>query len=174
REQRQAGGTIRITAGVSDHGPTIGRCRGRPKPRKGGRPRLGWGVGSRHPGGKLPAVRQELARTAKRRCEVLVIAVLAFLPAAAWAQEPRTLAQYSHHRIEAPGTVVSVAQGPEGFLWIASSEGLFRYDGSRFERIAPGNRTLGHELPGVLLVTRSGEIWAHFASSGRFGVYRDG
>lgn len=103
-----------------------------------------------------------------------MIAVLAFLPAAAWAQEPRTLAQYSHHRIEAPGTVVSVAQGPEGFLWIASSEGLFRYDGSRFERIAPGNRTLGHELPGVLLVTRSGEIWAHFASSGRFGVYRDG
>jgi signal transduction histidine kinase/ligand-binding sensor domain-containing protein len=67
-----------------------------------------------------------------------------------------------------------MAQGPDGFLWLATGEGLFRFDGVRFERIeAEGGGRKG-DLPGALLVTKSGDVWTSLEPSHRFAVYRRG
>jgi signal transduction histidine kinase/ligand-binding sensor domain-containing protein len=85
---------------------------------------------------------------------------------------------YSHQRwTEASATPVPVramAQGRDGFLWLATGEGLFRFDGARFERIEAEGRARKSDLPSALLVTKSGDVWTNFETSRRFAVYRHG
>ncbi|WP_312327131.1 two-component regulator propeller domain-containing protein [Stenotrophomonas sp.] len=51
----------------------------------------------------------------------------------------RALSQLRHDRWTAeegaPAQIFSIAQTPDGLLWIGSRQGLFRFDGVRFERI---------------------------------------
>lgn len=105
-------------------------------------------------------------------------AVLAMLPLAAPAGVPQSFASYSHQRwIEgsgAPAPVLAMAQGPNDFLWLATGEGLFRFDGIRFERIEAENGAGKHDLPGALLVTKDGDVWTSLEPSHRFAVYRQG
>ncbi|MGO4261566.1 two-component regulator propeller domain-containing protein [Lysobacter sp. TAB13] len=109
---------------------------------------------------------------------ILLIVVSAALPTATSAQEPRRLANYTHQRLiersQAPAPVLAMAQGRDGFLWLATAEGLFRFDGSRFELIEAEGRGQKHGAPSALLVTRSGEVWTNFETSRRFAVYRGG
>ena len=67
-----------------------------------------------------------------------------------------------------------MAQGRDGFLWLATGEGLFRFDGVRFEPIKPEGGNQKHDQPSALLVTRSGDVWTNFETSRRFAVYRNG
>jgi signal transduction histidine kinase/ligand-binding sensor domain-containing protein len=66
----------------------------------------------------------------------------------------------------APTGVESLAQTSDGYLWIASAGGLFRFDGVRFERI---DEVGGHRLPSTnvlsLLAPASGGLWIGY----RFG-----
>lgn len=119
----------------------------------------------------IELVRKTAASGSRR---ILLTAVLAFLPAAANALESRSLAQYSHRRVTVEGPVLALAQGRNGFLWLATGDGLLRYDGDRFERIEAEGTPGEHTQPGVLLATRNGDIWTNFGSSGHFGVYRSG
>jgi signal transduction histidine kinase/ligand-binding sensor domain-containing protein len=109
---------------------------------------------------------------------ILLLAVLTALPLAASAEEHRRLTHYSHQRwiegSEAPVPMLAVAQGRDGFLWIAAGEGLFRFDGIRFERIEPEKSEQKNDLPSTLLVTRNGDVWTNFETSRRFAVYRHG
>ncbi|KRB07950.1 sensor histidine kinase [Lysobacter sp. Root690] len=109
---------------------------------------------------------------------ILLVIASTVLPAATCAAEPRRLADYSHQRLiersQAPTPVVAMAQGRDGFLWLATGEGLFRFDGSRFEPINAEDGGQKHGLPSALLVTRSGEVWTNFETSRRFAVYRRG
>ena len=109
---------------------------------------------------------------------LLLAIVLATFAVAARAEEPRRLAHYSHQRwiegSEAPAPVKAMAQGKDGFLWLATGEGLFRFDGTRFERIEPEDHPRKHDQPSALLITRSGEVWTNFETSHRFAVYRHG
>lgn len=57
-------------------------------------------------------------------------------------------------------TVSSIAQSPDGFLWIGTPSGLARFDGARFESFSPGN------VPGtssriirVLTFDHDGRLW---------------
>ncbi|HEY0502045.1 MAG TPA: two-component regulator propeller domain-containing protein, partial [Lysobacter sp.] len=97
---------------------------------------------------------------------------------AAAATEPRRLAHYVHQRwiegSEAPVPVVGIAQGHDGFLWLATGDGLFRFDGLRFEPIEPAEGGHAHDLPSAVLVTRSGDVWTSFETSRRFAIYRNG
>jgi signal transduction histidine kinase/ligand-binding sensor domain-containing protein len=99
-------------------------------------------------------------------------------PLATSAEEPRRLAHYSHQRwiegSEAPAPVMAMAQGRDGFLWLATGEGLFRFDGIRFERIEPQPNAEQHNQPSALLVTKSGDVWTNFETSHRFAVFRQG
>jgi len=99
------------------------------------------------------------------------------LPLAVSAGEPRRLAQYVHQRwigSEAPMPVLAMAQGRDGFLWLATGDGLFRFDGVRFEHIEEQGNGQKHELPSALLVTGNGDVWTNFETSRRFAVYRNG
>lgn len=109
---------------------------------------------------------------------ILLVSVLAVLPLATSAEEPRRLTHYSHQRwiegSEAPVPVVAMAQGRDGFIWLATGEGLYRFDGLRFEPIEPERSGRKHDLPSALLVTKSGDVWTNFETSRRFAVYRHG
>jgi signal transduction histidine kinase/ligand-binding sensor domain-containing protein len=60
------------------------------------------------------------------------------------------------------GTVHSLAQTQDGYLWLAANEGLFRFDGVRFIRIDPLSKTRVRRL----FATRDGSLWVVF-NSGR-------
>lgn len=59
------------------------------------------------------------------------------------------------------GFVHSIAQTPDGYLWIATSKGLIRYDGLTFSFIREGYPGTDAKTPIVGLVTdSSGALWA--------------
>ncbi len=74
-----------------------------------------------------------------------------------------------------PRNIVHIAQTPDGYLWIASQEGLYRFDGASFEEIRPpaGSQMEGAS-PQSLLVTRKGELWVSYSRSAGVAVYRHG
>src|ERR1700736_3634230 len=58
-----------------------------------------------------------------------------------------------------PGTIFAMAQTPDGYLWLGSEFGLFRFDGIRG---VPWRPPAGQHLPNTpysLLVTRDGTLW---------------
>jgi ligand-binding sensor domain-containing protein len=74
----------------------------------------------------------------------------------------------------APVDVLKFAQGKDGWLWIATATGLFRYDGARFERTGS---VYGHALPSSnvlgLAVTGDGAVWVGYRLGG-VSVFRKG
>ena len=58
------------------------------------------------------------------------------------------------------GTIFSIAQTPDGYLWLATESGLARFDGVRAVPWQPPN---GERLPGnfvqTLLVSHDGTLW---------------
>jgi signal transduction histidine kinase/ligand-binding sensor domain-containing protein len=100
------------------------------------------------------------------------------LPAAAAAGHERRLAHYTHQRwsegSEAPAPVLAMAQAPDGFIWLASDQGLFRFDGISFEQIDARARNGLVDPPSALLVTRNGDVWTNLQLSRRFAFYRAG
>jgi ligand-binding sensor domain-containing protein len=70
---------------------------------------------------------------------VLLASALFASPTLAVALDPPLqIAQYAHTSWTARdgallGLVFAIAQTPDGYLWIAGSFGLFRFDGLRFE-----------------------------------------
>jgi signal transduction histidine kinase/ligand-binding sensor domain-containing protein len=96
---------------------------------------------------------------------VLLASALFASPTLAVALDPPLqIAQYAHTSWTARdgallGLVFAIAQTPDGYLWIAGSFGLFRFDGLRFE---PWQAPKGQSLPDrpySLLVSRDGTLW---------------
>src|ERR1700730_13837751 len=57
------------------------------------------------------------------------------------------------------GAIFAMAQTPDGYLWLASEFGLFRFDGVH---AIPWQPPAGQQLPNTpyaLLVTRDGTLW---------------
>src|SRR5262249_39776353 len=69
---------------------------------------------------------------------------------------------------------LDMAQGPDGFLGLATGEGLFRFDGMSFERIVPEGKAAEDDYPTTVFVARNRDVWTAFKVSRRFAVYRDG
>ena len=57
----------------------------------------------------------------------------------------------------APGAITSIAQSADGYLWLASPAGLFRFDGVRFEKV----RMVGPPVrrPSDLWALADGSLW---------------
>src|SRR5215472_16181910 len=74
----------------------------------------------------------------------------------------------------APGEIVALAQTSNGFLWIGSDAGLFRFDGVRFEEYKPppSVRLPSHNIYS-LLATPDGGLWIAFRPND-LGLLKDG
>ena len=83
----------------------------------------------------------------------------------------RTIAQFYHTAwtIEdgAPSGIYRLAQTKDGYLWLGTFSGLFRFDGVRFERYQPER---GDPFPSQdiysLLATPDGGLWISFLTGG--------
>lgn len=65
----------------------------------------------------------------------------------------------------APSSATSIAQTTDGFLWIGTVQGLWRFDGIRFERMPALEKTGGSGVR-TLLGTRRGELWIGYGFAG--------
>jgi signal transduction histidine kinase/ligand-binding sensor domain-containing protein len=99
-----------------------------------------------------------------------VVAAAALLPVSAQERD-RALSQLYHTawttREGAPAHVSALAQTADGFLWLGTQSGLFRFDGVRFELFEPPGSEI---LPAVnvrsLLALRDGGLWVGYQFGG--------
>ena len=71
------------------------------------------------------------------------------------------------------GRVQAVAQTPDGYLWIGTDVGLFRFDGVRVVPFEPPPEYAGPPIRGIsLLTSRDGTLW--IASSPGLASWKDG
>jgi signal transduction histidine kinase/ligand-binding sensor domain-containing protein len=99
--------------------------------------------------------------------------------AVAFAQNPSLdVSQYAHTawRVSegfAKGVIRSLAQTPDGYLWVGTDFGLLRFDGVR---AVPWQPPPGEQLPGAdvrrLLVARDGRLW--IGTSRGLASWKDG
>lgn len=90
----------------------------------------------------------------------------------------RTISQFYHSawtaKDGAPSQISALAQTADGFLWIGSALGLYRFDGVQFEQYEPPDDT---QFPSrniySLLATPDGGLWISFRPSG-LGFLKDG
>jgi ligand-binding sensor domain-containing protein len=90
----------------------------------------------------------------------------------------RTIAQFAHTawgpKDGAPSVVAALAQSADGYLWLGSSVGLYRFDGVVFERYQPRS---GGPFPAqnvtALLALPNGDIWIGFMA-GMISLLRNG
>lgn len=88
------------------------------------------------------------------------VAAVLLVAAAAFGQAPPGRWPFVEHAADAIGTyqLRSLAQDTRGFLWIGTTDGLFRYDGSRLEPIDMGGDFASHRAE-RLEVTPDGGVW---------------
>ncbi len=105
-----------------------------------------------------------------RTLEVCLFLVLACSCSAAFGSD-RTIAQFAHtawgQKDGAPSVVKALAQSADGYLWVGSHDGLYRFDGVNFERYQPQS---GGPFPAQdvtsLLALPNGDLWIAFRSRG--------
>jgi len=75
-----------------------------------------------------------------------------------------------------PKDVIAVQQTPDGYLWLGTGEGLFRFDGVTFQRYEPndGSKLFSGRIS-ALLGTKDGGLWiAHQGMGMRTSFLKDG
>jgi signal transduction histidine kinase/ligand-binding sensor domain-containing protein len=116
-------------------------------------------------------------KTSVRR--VLTVLVAVFISESAAARSPvpegqRILHQSWTFKDGAPESVLSFAQTADGYLWLGTLTGLFRFDGSRFELFRPNS---GDPLPWTdvptLFAPRTGGLWIGYRYGG-FSFLKNG
>ena len=118
----------------------------------------------------FPKARFRRTGSPVRTLEVCLFLALAGSHAAAFDSD-RTIAQFAHTawgpKDGAPSVVRALAQSADGYLWLGSSEGLYRFDGVVFERYQPQS---GSPLPtgtvGSLFALSNGDLWIGFRAGG--------
>ena len=83
----------------------------------------------------------------------------------------RALSQLRHDRWTpdqgAPAQIMSIAQTPDGFLWLGSRQGLYRFDGLRFERITRiGGKPMVDDDILSVFAEADGSLWVGYISGG--------
>jgi signal transduction histidine kinase len=83
----------------------------------------------------------------------------------------RTIRQFHHTawtaKDGAPPEIWALAQGPDGFLWLGTGSGLYRFDGISFERFrpSPGQRLASIDITAVN-VLGANDIWVGYSGGG--------
>src|SRR4051794_40053081 len=95
----------------------------------------------------------------------LTIWLLLSLSTASWALNPQTLiSQYAadHWQTEdglPQASVSAIAQTSDGYIWLATEEGLVRFDGVRFTIFDTTNSALTDNSIASLRAGRDGALW---------------
>src|ERR1700730_154238 len=114
----------------------------------------------------------------KPLCIVLMmIGMMLAIPAKALDPQ-KLISQFTHTSWTAkdgvPAPVRAIAQTPDGYLWLGTEAGLYRFDGLHFVAWEPGS---GEQILGSsvwsLCTSRDGSLWIGF-SSGRISQLRNG
>jgi signal transduction histidine kinase/ligand-binding sensor domain-containing protein/CheY-like chemotaxis protein len=106
---------------------------------------------------------------------VVVAGLLIASQSAAGLDPAKAISQYAHecwHAVDGlpQDNIVSIAQTPDGYLWLGTEEGLARFDGVRFKVFDKSNTPeLNSSLVSALLVDRMGNLWI---GTGGGGVLR--
>jgi signal transduction histidine kinase/ligand-binding sensor domain-containing protein/CheY-like chemotaxis protein len=101
----------------------------------------------------------------------LVIGLVLMLPTAASALNPRTLiSQYAANRWGVTdglpqASVSAVVQTRDGYVWLATEEGLVRFDGVRFTVFDTTNSALKDNYITTLRAGRDGSLWIRTGES---------
>ena len=98
----------------------------------------------------------------------LICAALGILHAGAG---DRTISQFVHTawsaKDGAPGNITALAQTADGFLWLGTQQGLYRFDGVSFERYEPqSGPPFQSSSILALLALPDGDLWIGFSSGG--------
>jgi signal transduction histidine kinase/ligand-binding sensor domain-containing protein len=98
----------------------------------------------------------------------LGLASLFAAPRAQALDPTRSIAQMYHraytHEDGLPPGAATIAQTPDGYLWVGTGSGLYRFDGVRFERIG-ADRLLSLAIS-ALETTASGDLWIGYQAGG--------
>lgn len=128
------------------------------------------------------ALQLQIAMSVSRFLSIVVLFQLLCHPALLCVENTlaaETSVDYTQHRISNYGlsagmlsnNVLYVEQDRYGFMWIATSEGLMRYNGQDFVPFTKGttNVSLSHNYTQYLLSNRTGNIW--IATSNGLNIY---
>ncbi|WP_206240409.1 sensor histidine kinase [Novosphingobium terrae] len=111
-------------------------------------------------------------------CSLLVLTLTLICTGAGTAQAGQSLEELRHTRWTvgdgAPANIMAIAQTPDGFLWLGTATGLYRFDGIRFEHVEPSDRDPARSLQvTALLAASNGDLWVGYDYGG-IGRYRHG
>ncbi len=100
---------------------------------------------------------------------LLPVFLVLLAPTHVCALDPDRQIAQMYHRAYArddglPGAVSAIAQTTDGFLWIGTASGLYRFDGVRFERI--GATLLLSLNVTALKATKEGDLWVGYLNGG--------
>jgi signal transduction histidine kinase/ligand-binding sensor domain-containing protein len=103
------------------------------------------------------------------RLGVLLLVALGLAIPANALDPQKLMTQFGHTAWSAAdglsGPIRAIAQTPDGYLWLGTQAGLYRFDGVRFVAWEP---SFGEHLPGAsvgaLCVARDGSLWIGFRS----------
>jgi len=113
---------------------------------------------------RMPSLTQPLV------CALMCV-LTALLGAPAFALDPnQPLGQLFHTSWNAKnglnGSVVTLAQTTDGYLWVGTTDGLFRFDGLSFERYRPEHEPLPSSSVTALMAVPDGGLWVGFDRGG--------
>ena len=99
---------------------------------------------------------------------LLAATLIAALPPMAQARPQHILSHYNHRSWRlvdgAPPDIWALAQSPDGFLWLGTGAGLYRFDGVTFETVVPRIGRFPSRNITALLATPDGTIWIGYSS----------
>ncbi len=97
------------------------------------------------------------------------------LPSAGSGQDLQLVHRSWTLRDHAPRFIGALAQDRDGYLWIGSNDGLFRFDGLVFERITPppGQRRTAIVVT-ALVADPSGGVWVGYGGHGGVSRFANG
>ncbi len=109
---------------------------------------------------------------------LMVAALLAPATSAQAAQHARLLGDYAHRAWTAaqgaPPQIQAITQTPDGWLWLSTPNGLYRFDGVNFER---RDQIGGHPLLSTIVLplhtAPDGGLWVGYRFGGA-SVFKDG
>ncbi len=104
--------------------------------------------------------------------------LIALAPAAVLANtNDRTINQFVHtawtEKDGVPANILSIAETTDGFLWLGTRQGLYRFDGVTFELYRPESGAFRYRPVNSLRALPNGELWIGFVRQG-VGLLRNG